>query len=191
VFGVALLAFLLGWVVALVCAAALALGPPPPPKPETGALPRYREALRECEERLVAARISVVNAPEKGEGYLAVARAEKHCRQLLGLIAEEERTPRSAAPDPSLVRIVEAARAARRLGLPRREHLEACYLLAFAERERGNHRAEAAAWEDAVHLEPESARLWILLSDAYGRARRFRRAEGAREQALALVARRQ
>jgi Flp pilus assembly protein TadD len=60
-------------------------------------------------------------------------------------------------------------------------------LLAAARGALGDQHGEVEALTKAVRWEPDQPELWLHLADACGRARRFARAEAARECALSLV----
>jgi tetratricopeptide (TPR) repeat protein len=165
-------------------------------------------ALARCERLLGEAWNQRSNQPNDGPSCLRVASLEMRRGGLLALAAYEEECRQQVAfpddasallprwrsrflhadPGSALTRATEAARAALRARLDAPARRQALLLLAGARAGLGNYAGEAAALAEAARREPEQAWLWLRLSEAYGRARRFAQAEAARGRGLAVLA---
>jgi tetratricopeptide (TPR) repeat protein len=164
------------------------------------------EALARCERSLEEARRRMWEDPKDGSACLDVASLEMRRGDWLALLAEETRShasdgatgPESRVnpqwrqyylrgdPAGTLGRAAQAAEAALRVVLDSPSRSRALLLLAAARAAQGNYHGEAEALAEAVRREPGEARLWLRLSEAYGRAHRFARAAEARELGLSL-----
>jgi hypothetical protein len=165
----------------------------------------YAAALRHCERRLVLVRERALRRPGDGITQLRLAGMEMNYVGVLAIVAYEA-TLSSGDPDDrqdeylawradflrrdpqrGLSRTTEAARAALRAPLDPESQRQALLLLAAARRGLADYHGEAAALAELARRDPDQADSWLRLAEAYGRARRFARAEAAMGRGLKLL----
>jgi hypothetical protein len=155
------------------------------------ALARSRQSIREAKMRLKA-------RPNDARLHLRIATIELHRAYYLALLdydpqSLDEEYPRWLAnyliqdPQGTISRAAWAARAAAVADGTREVRRDALLTLATACAARGDTTGEAEALAEATRLEPHRAQIWLRLAGAYGRARRFARADAAFAQAERLM----
>jgi hypothetical protein len=154
-------------------------------------------ALARCNRLLGTARERMARQPGNGDAALEVAALEMCRSGLLVLAAYEDQSPTDYSawrqallrtdPDGGLQRAARAARAALQTRLDPHSRRQALLLLAAARARMGDHRGEALSLAEAAWHEPDRPELWLRLAEAWGRGRRFARAEAVRARGLALL----
>jgi hypothetical protein len=173
--------------------------------PSTPADSVYAYALRHCERRLAHARTRVARQPGDGAAQLRLAGMELNYVGILALVAYEATRSSGEAeeqhddylawragflrrdPQGGLTRTSEAARTALRSPLDTDAQRQALLLLAAARRGLADYHGEAAALAELARRDPDQADPWLRLAEAYGRARRFARADAAMGRGLRLL----